>query len=304
MPGQTQSGAVSDAYTGEAGDDPLQDSPSTTEGQDAQSQSSDPGGDAAKAGDDSADAGKSTDDAAQGDGDGEQDGAAAAEPTQIEGTPFKDQSALVKGYKEIQKLVANKDREIENLQRQVQAAVDAVQAAFGKKPETDPQVPQLPEGQELWNAFAKDPGGTIQKFVDAKLREVMQGIDPRLKGVEDRVGGYEQRVAVQQFMISHPEIDTEMEKEIADVLKANPDLIERKDLGLEIALNHVLAGRYRAGKRQASTDNAVAGAKSVAGVGGKKASVPAQKKEDQDIFDDVLRVDKEERELFNLGRKS
>lgn len=218
----------------------------------------------------------------------------------IAGTPFKNQTALVDGYKNIQRLVAQKDREMAILQKQLQAALAAIQSRT--QPKVDDNAPKLPVGEDFWKAFAQDPVALMQQIAKMQSEDFFKNqIDPRLGKVEGSMTGIQKANMVQNFLSAHPEFTVEDEAQVVDILEANPHLKEMEN-GIEIAYNQVLADRYRADFGKKAATNAVAGAKQVAGLGGKKTSLPVQA-QNKDPFDSVMDLDASEREVFKMGRK-
>ena len=90
---------------------------------------------------------------------------------------------------------------------------------------------------------------------------------------------------------------------MVEILNAKPWLKEQEG-GLDMAYDAVLASKYRDGTARKEASDAVAGAKNVAGLGGKKTTLPSPAKPKGDIFDDVLELDKKERDLYQMGRKT
>lgn len=232
---------------------------------------------------------------------GDQDQPAAEAATRpgkpIQGTPFKDQAALVDGYKNLQRLVAAKDRDIVNLNKQVETIVAAL-TGKGKQP----AKVVVPQGQEFWNAFAKDPNAVLQQLVQAQLDQILETrVDGRIGKIETSISAGEKREKVNDFMRTHTDLTQEDEDAMVEILDANPHLKDLPD-GLELALDRVVASRYRASTKKSQTAAAVAGAKGVAGLGGKKTSLPSTSSS-KDPFDEVLDLDKADRELYKLGKK-
>jgi hypothetical protein len=219
----------------------------------------------------------------------------------IEGTPYKDQAALVTGYKEIQRLVSNKDRQIKQLTRQLDAAAQSIMKLH-KPNSQQAATSQVPQGDEFWKAFSQDPIGMIEKIFMPQLEKFYsEKVDPRLAETGTSVSQLQRTNLVNGFLAGHPELTSEDEDAMVEILDKNPQLKEIPD-GLEIAYDRVVAARSRATSRQSAAAGAVGKAKQVAGLAGKKTSLPAQKQQG-DEFDDVLSLDKNEQALYSLGRK-
>jgi hypothetical protein len=125
-------------------------------------------------------------------------------------------------------------------------------------------------------------------------------LNQRLGPIQQTVGKYEIESEVGSFIRQHPEFTEKDEDEMMEILQASPHLKEVPNR-LEVAYNQLLATRYRSGQNRAGQQAAVSGAKGVASLGGKKSNIPGQAQADP--FDDVLALDKSQRELYNLGRK-
>lgn len=240
---------------------------------------------------------------AEGTGDGNGQPDEGNDPIQgaLAGTPFKDVAGLSKSYKEIQRLVSSKDREIAELNRKLEMTASAIQQLYQKR--EDPQAAKggLPEGDAFWKALADNPADLIRQIARMEHEALYkERIDPRLGKVEGSLGSYEKSNLVQSFLQKHPEFTVEDEALMVDILDANPQLKDMQN-GLDIAYNQVLADRYRSSQQRNAAGAAVAGAKGIAGLGGKKTSLPAQAQR-KDPFDDVLALDRDERETFKLGR--
>ena len=219
-------------------------------------------------------------------------------------TSFKDVKSLVDGYKNIQRLAQEKENYNRNLLRQVEILLKKA----NEKREADAGQPiakedKLPEGQAFWDALAADPAKLIRQIARAEQESFYKNtVDPRLGKVESGFSISQRQAVVNDFLSRHPKLAREDENQIVEILEANPWLKDRND-GIDIAYDRVLAGRYRESQSKNSTTKAVASAKKVAGLGGKKTSIPVPAKEDKDPFDEVLEMDREEQELYKLGRK-
>ena len=218
----------------------------------------------------------------------------------LTGTPFKNGAAMRDGYKEIQRLVASKDRKMAELQRQLETAIAAVQQLSGKGKEEDP-FSAVPKGDDFWKALAQDPVSLIRQLAQLEAAQyVKKNLDPKLTNFEGSLTGIQKTNLVNEFVRDHPDLTHEEEDAMVEILDANPQLKNAPD-GLQIAYDRVLAQTLLRERQQASTTNAVAGAKGVAALGGKKTSLPVQKKT-SDPFDEVLQADKNEREVFRMGK--
>lgn len=221
-------------------------------------------------------------------------------PAELAGTPFKTVDALVNSYKNIQRLVADKDNRLKEMEKRLDSTAASIQQFFGKKGEPESQIPK---GQDFWNALAKDPEALINMLIQHQQEKFYkEKVDPRLGQVEGTMSGYQRQRMVETFIAAHPEFTVEDEAQVVDVLDANPWMKERPD-GIELAYNSILANRYRDGAKKTAGRQAVAGAKAVAGVAGKKTALPVGQQSEKDPFDEVLEEDKAARELFKLGRK-
>lgn len=233
------------------------------------------------------------------------DGGAAGDPNAVnplEGTPFKDVAAVVQGYKDIQRLVANKDRENANLKRQVQMAIEAVQR-FTKEKVAGGQQPTGLDKETFWKRFSEDPMALFGELFGQHFdRFSQEKLEPRFGKLETASNSYGTRDMVRDFMMAHSDITPEDEDKIAEILDNNPFLKGSRE-GLELAYDSMAATKFRAESSKQATSTAVAGAKSVAGLGGKKTAVPASSAGQRDPFDDVLDLDKQERELYQMGKK-
>jgi len=227
-----------------------------------------------------------------------------AENAVLSGTPFKSQAALVKGYKDLQRFTSSKDGEIKNLKRQLGIAIEAIQRFSGKSTPKQQEEFTLPQGDAFWQAMAKDPGSFLTKLVQSEAEKLMESkYGSKLQSLESTVGSQQLQVKVQSFVSSHPEFTQEDEDAMVSILEANPHLKDLPD-GLEVVYDKVLAQKYRAGSKTARAASAVAGAKTVAGLGGKKTSLPSSAQKRGDPFDDVLALDRADKELYKLGKKA
>lgn len=218
----------------------------------------------------------------------------------LKGTPFKDVGGLVKSYKEIQRLVSSKDQQISQLTEHLKQAITYIQSQRGGA-QTQPQAGAVPQGDQFWDAFAKDPVGVLNNLVEERAGQLVQArLNQQLGPIQQTVGKYEIESEVGSFMRRHPEFSDKDEDEMMDILQANPQL-KNVPNRLEVAYDQMLAKRWRSERARTSQQAAVSGAKGVAALGGKKSVVPAQGPKDP--FDDVLELDKSQRELYNLGRK-
>jgi hypothetical protein len=237
------------------------------------------------------------------DGEVESEGQDPEGATALAGTPFKTQAALVNGYKNIQRLAGAKDREIAQIKRQLEIAIDAIQKFSGKGAEPKKAEFTVPQGDDFWKEMAKDPSGFITKMVQSEAEKLMEAkYGSKLQTLESGFGSIQNSNRVNEFVRLHPEFTQEDEDQMVELLDANPHLKQQAD-GLETAYDRVIAARYRASNAKAATAGAVAGAKSVAGLGGKKTSLPSSVKKEKDPFDEVLELDKQDRELYKLGKK-
>ena len=287
---------LEDNYTGDPAGDPLTDAPAPEDNSQPVAQPGEGGTDVT-----TGEPEVSGDPQSQRSGDGN-----------IEGTPFKDQASLAKGYKDIQRLVAGKDRQLERgqaeiaqLKQQLEVAIKTIQQVYGDK--TKANVPAIPQGDEFWRAFSKDPIALISQIIKEQAGSLVQ--DPlnktgqRLDTLESKLTKAERRDLVNTFIADHPELTQEEEDEMVEILNAKPWLKEQEG-GLDMAYDAVLASKYRSGTARKEASDAVAGAKNVAGLGGKKTTLPSPAKPKGDIFDDVLELDKKERDLYQMGRKT
>jgi hypothetical protein len=217
----------------------------------------------------------------------------------IEGTPFKDQAALVEGYKNIQKLVSSKDGEMQRLQQQLQVAMQALQQMYGQ-PEKK-EEPKL-EGEAFWQSLSKEPTTVIGQIAKKQAEELFKNqFGKDFTHMKEVIQNIQRQQVVNSFLSNHPDFTEQDEEAMVHILQANPQL-QALPNALELVYDSVVAQRYRAESAKKSKDEALSGPKSVAGLGGKKTSLPSQSK-DKDPFDDVLDLDKSERELYNFKSK-
>jgi len=208
--------------------------------------------------------------------------------TLIEGTPYKDQASLVEGYKNIQRMATKLQQENALLQKQLEAAAKAIQQNFGKPPQE-----QVPQGQAFWKAMSENPVAVIQALAE-KAFEKRYG--QKFGSLESSLTSMQRQQRINQFISEHPGFSSDDESAMVQVFESRPHLKDLPD-SLEIAYGIVQANKLRADSQRSAVNNA----KSIAGLGGKKTSLPAQVKKG-DEFDDVLALDKEQNELFKLGR--
>ena len=224
------------------------------------------------------------------------------EPSQevIPGTPFKNQEALIEGWKNIQRLVSSKDSEISILKRQLEQTAQFLQdfAGGGKKPsQAGPDSKYTKEN--IWQEFSKDPTAVMRSISEQVARELIdKQYGEKFNSWDSTLRGMQTESMVNKFIAGHPEFTAEDEDAVIKVLEQYPYLRQQPG-GLEVAYNQVLADRYRAGETKQATTRAVADAKNIAGLGGKKSSLPRQQ-DTRDEFDDVLDQSKAEEELYKI----
>lgn len=208
----------------------------------------------------------------------------------LKGTPFKDVAGIVKGYKDIQRLISAKDEKLKQLELVVNSLLG------GRQPEGTPPAKQF-DAAAWFQKFAIDPQAALMEILGSNMGNLLkeQGILPRLEGVEANTRQSAIVTEVQEFVSRNPEITEKDEDEILEYLKENPKLMEFPDK-LDIAWDRITAQRAREQRQQTRQVDAVKDAKAAAGIGGKPATANTQ---GGDEFDDVLESDKALRSLYS-----
>lgn len=211
--------------------------------------------------------------------------AVEGKPTGLEGTPFKDVAGLVKSYKEIQRVVASRDKQLKELTAYVQ---DLMQKG---------QPPKQEDPNEFWTKFANDPIGFLKSLFEAQIQERISGaVNP----LQNDIQAYKAEAEIAGFLKSHPEFTEADEAEVVNILQEKPHLMQMPDR-FERAYDALIARRFRESQQKQGNANAVRDAKAAAGIGSKKSALAVKKGGDE--FDDVLTSDRDMRELYRMGRK-
>lgn len=227
----------------------------------------------------------------------QQDQEVAEVPEFLKGTPFRTPDALVKSYKDIQRLVAAKDREIQQgkqyligLAKQMMATRRQQDDQGTSKKEADPNA--------FWPDFWSNPIAAIQKLA-TEIAE--NAVKSHLPNVEQNVEQLRNRAEVGDFLSRHPEFTPELETEMAQYMANNPWLQQVPDR-LEIAYRLTMQARGQSAQARQQRQDAVKPVKQAAGMGGKRSTLPP--KQEGDEFDEILASHRAERELYKLGRQS
>lgn len=207
-------------------------------------------------------------------------------PEGIPGTPFKDVDGLVKSYKELQRLQSARDQELKHTRAQLTQLAQMLMQR-----QQQPQ-PQEKPAEDFWKAFAENPTAVLQELMDRQLRGQF---DQRLGPIQQELGAYKLNAEVDGWIKQHPEFTSQDEEALVEIMASNPQLKSLPNR-LDVAWDMLLAKRYRESQQQ----TAVAGAKQVAGLGGKQASLAPQAP--KDAFDELLDMDKAEREVFSFRK--
>lgn len=205
----------------------------------------------------------------------------------IPGTPFKDVNGLVKSYKEIQRLAEQRRTELEQAKQYVYQMAQMLQQ---RQPAA--QEPQKQE-EDFWQRFASSPEQVLQQLLERQLSE-------RVGPIQSEFAKYRTDKEVDTWFANHKDLTEEQEVQIVDIMRSNPWLRNIPNR-LDVAYDMMMARTYRDTQQKSRATAAVAGAKQTAGLGGKKSALaqPAER----DAFDDVLDMDKAQRELYRMGRK-
>lgn len=216
-------------------------------------------------------------------------------PEYLRGTPFRTPDALVKSYKDIQRLVAAKDREIQQGKQYLVGLAKQMMQTRQQQDQTGTSKKDV-DPQQFWPDFWANPIAAIQKLAtEIAESAVRQHIEP----VVGNVQSLRNRSEVSDFISRHPEFTPELEEAMTETMQANPwlkDVPER----LEVAYKLTLQGRQATAQRKEASVKAVKDAKQAAGMGGKRSALAVSQQGDE--FDAVMDAAKAERELYKLGR--
>lgn len=211
----------------------------------------------------------------------------------LKGTSFKDVASLAQGYKNIQRLVASKDREIREISQKFNELLYYIQQSQqqrGQQPQEQPE--------DFWNRFTSKPKETMAELIEARVQEALQKV---VNPLQSDLGSLRNQSEVQTFLRAHPEFTEADEDAMVEILRQKPWL-RNSPTRLEDAYEILHGRRARETRTRDANTNAVKDAKISAGLGGKKSAVPNLGNRDE--FDAVLEDDKAFRDLFKLGRSS
>lgn len=216
-----------------------------------------------------------------------------APPEFLKGTPFKTPDALVKSYKDIQRLVAAKDREIQQGKQYLIELAKKMMATRQAQPGTSKKDA---DPAEFWPNFWTNPIQAIQQLAQQIADSAVQ---QRLGPVATNVQHLQNRAEVATFMSAHPELTPELEDAMTQVMQENPWL-ENVPNRLEIAYRLTLQQQGAVAQKKAASVAAVKDAKQAAGMGGKRSALSVSNQGDE--FDGVMDLHKTEKDLYRLGR--
>jgi hypothetical protein len=216
----------------------------------------------------------------------------------IPGTSFKDVNGLVKSYKEIQRVADTRHKDLQQAQDYMQKMAQALLQRNNSQEQAKGAPGVSPD--KFWEAFAGNPTGVLQSLVQHMLQQQMGQFEEKLQPIQNDITTWRNNSEIDGWIRNHPEFSEQDERDMVELLQSNPHIMSSKTR-LDDAYDKVLAQRYRAGRKQSSSESAVADVKQVAGLGGKRSAIPPQSKGDP--FDEVLDLDRTQREIFKLGKK-
>lgn len=208
-------------------------------------------------------------------------------PEDLRDTPFKSHAELKKAYKEQQRLVSRKDKEVQDLKQAAQQFVRNQVAAEQGKPAK--QVTQK-EADAFLVKFIQDPNTTLQEKIDAIVES----------RVREALSPYEEKQRVEKvdkmitdFSAEHKGLINDADElAILRILDENP-LLKKAPNPLKAAFNFLIAEdpegwAKRISDRKAAAERDASEVKAAAsGMGARRTSGTTQAKA-KDEFDEVL----------------
>ena len=219
---------------------------------------------------------------------GESPGEEKKEAPNFDGLPFRDITALVKGYKDLQSRATKRDQEF----TQMQGILTQI-------------IPQLPKREQ--QEIAEDPEAFVRDFVQnpkAVLNDLIkQALTTSLKEtvepLQGEVRGLSGNLELQKFLENHPELQDGDENLLLDAMDRYPEFRGRKDrldVWLKLVKDDHPEVRERMKGRKTELEKGASDAKKAASLGGRKSSTQASPKGDD--FDDLINLWKDRNKFF------
>jgi hypothetical protein len=203
------------------------------------------------------------------------------------GLPFKDITALVKGYKDLQSRATKRDQEYATMQGILTQI-----------------VPQLPKKEQ--QEIAEDPEAFVKSFVqnpkevlNALIKQALTtSLKETVEPLQGEVRGLSGNLELQQFLEKHPELDDGDENLLLDAMDRYPELRTRKDRleqWLKLIKDDHPEVRERMKGRKTELEKGASDAKKAASLGGRKSSTPASQGDD---FDELVTMWQDRQKFF------
>jgi hypothetical protein len=206
------------------------------------------------------------------------------EAPDFDGLPFKDITALVKGYKDLQSRATKRDQEF----TQMQGILTQI-------------LPQLPKKDQ--QEIVEDPEAFVKSFVQnpkAVLNDLIkQALTTAVEPLQGEVRGLSGNLELQQFLEKHPELDEGDENLLLDAMDRYPEFRGRRDRleqWLKLVKDDHPEVRERMKGRKTELEKGASDAKRAASLGGKKSSTPASSQGDD--FDELVTMWKDRQKFF------
>lgn len=219
----------------------------------------------------------------------EQEPEEPAVPEFLKGTSFKKPEALVKSYKDIQRLVSSKDNQLREVNRQLLLAKRYLQQLVQQRPQ------QGETKEDFWARFWEKPEDPIGRIVDERVE---RAIGP-LRQHADQGRIYS---AIQEFKEGLAEDGIQVTKadegDMAEIITANQWMQGLPpSTRLEIAWEKLQLKR----QRESAATQQVDAAKASGALGSKTGAASHKKQPKKDEFDLVMGAADAERKLFGRG---
>jgi len=210
------------------------------------------------------------------------------EAPNFDGLPFKDITALVKGYKDLQSRATKRDQEY----TQMQGILTQI-------------IPQLPKREQ--QEIAEDPEAFVKSFVqnpkevlNALIKQALTtSLKETVEPLQGEVRGLSGNLELQKFLESHPELEEGDENLILDAMDRYPEFRGRRDrldVWLKLVKDDHPEVRERMKGRKTELEKGASDAKKAASLGGRKSSTPASSQGDD--FDDLVTMWKDRQKFF------
>lgn len=228
------------------------------------------------------------------------DGGTEGDP--LKETPYKTPADLVKGFKNLQRTVATKDREIAAMQGRLSELLNYVKTsrvAAKPKTEEDDEDPEQANTRMI-EMFTRNPKKFLAGLKAEMRQEILGEISPRLETVTRQTMEHKINSVADAFSSGAKDMPEAYQQRLVEIIAEQKEFLKRAYPGdpqaqLQHALNAMIAEdpegwtEYQR-NRKASLGRSLTDAKSAAGFGGKKSSVTTTGNKTGDEFDDALNL--------------